>query len=155
LLRAVLEINYDQRKRVIQKLRDILGGFRGKTIGILGLAYKPNTDDMRGAPSIEIIHMLQHEGAQIKAYDPQALGTAKRILTDVEYGENVYAVAEDADALILVTEWNEFKQLDMMRIKETMRQPILLDGRNIYDPRRMKEMGFTYRGMGRGYNEAV
>ncbi len=155
LLRAVMEINFDQRKRVIQKLRDILGGFRGTTIGILGLAYKPNTDDMRGAPSIEIIHMLQHEGAQVKAYDPQAVETAKRILADVEYCETPYAVAEGADALILMTEWNEFNHLDMMRIKETMRQPILLDGRNIYDPRRMREMGFTYRGMGRGYDEAV
>lgn len=155
LLRAVMEINYDQRKRVIQKLRDILGGFRGKTIGILGLAFKPNTDDMRDAPSIEIIHMLQHEGAEIKAYDPQAVETAKRILTDVTYCQNPYAVAEDADALILMTEWNEFNHLDMMRIKETMRQPVLLDGRNIYDPRRMKEMGFTFRGMGRGYDEAV
>lgn len=155
LLRAVTEINYDQRKRVIQKLRDMLGGFRGKTIGILGLAFKPNTDDMRDAPSIEIIHMLQHEGAQIKAYDPQAMETAKRLLTDVNYCENPYAVAEDADALILVTEWNEFKQLDMMRIKSSMRQPVLLDGRNIYDPRRMQEMGFIHRGMGRGYNEVL
>ncbi|MGA9350153.1 MAG: UDP-glucose/GDP-mannose dehydrogenase family protein [Anaerolineae bacterium] len=155
LLRAVMEINYDQRKRVIQKLRDILGGFRGKTIGILGLAFKPNTDDMRDAPSIEIIHMLQHEGAQIKAYDPQAMETARRLLTNVNYCENPYAVAEDADALILVTEWNEFKQLDMMRIKSSMRQPVLLDGRNIYDPSRMKEMDFIHRGMGRGYNEAV
>jgi len=155
LLRAVMEINYDQRKRVIQKLRNILGGFRGKTIGILGLAFKPNTDDMRNAPSIEIIHMLQHEGARIKAYDPQAMETAKRILTDVTYCEDPYEVAKDADALILVTEWNEFNHLDMMRIKETMRQPVLLDGRNIYDPRRMKEMGFIYRGMGRGYDDAV
>ena len=110
---------------------------------------------MRGAPSIEIIHMLQHEGAHIKAYDPQAVGTARRILTDVEYCENAYVVAKDADALILVTEWNEFKQLDMMRIKESMRQPILLDGRNIYNPRSLKEIGFIHRGMGRGYNEAV
>jgi len=155
LLRAVMEINYDQRKKVIQKLRDILGGFRGKTIGILGLAFKPNTDDMRDAPSIEIIHMLQHEGAQIKAYDPQAIDTARRLLTNVTYCESPYAVAEDADALILMTEWNEFKQLDMMRIKSSMRQPVLLDGRNIYDPNRMKEMGFIHRGMGRGYNGAV
>ncbi len=155
LLRAVMEINYDQRKRVIQKLRDILGSFRGKTIGILGLAFKPNTDDMRDAPSIEIIHMLQHEGAQIKAYDPQAMETAKRILTNVTYCENPYEVAEGADALVLVTEWNEFKQLDMLRIKETMLQPVILDGRNIYDPKRMKEMGFIFRGMGRGYNDVV
>jgi len=153
LLRAVMEINYDQRKRVIQKLRDILGGFRGKTVGVLGLAFKPNTDDMRDAPSIEIIHMLQHEGAQVKAYDPVAIETAKRVLKDITYCQNAYEVAEGADALILVTEWNEFKQLDMARIKESMRQPVLLDGRNIYDPAKMKELGFIYRGVGRGYNE--
>jgi UDPglucose 6-dehydrogenase len=152
LLRAVLEINYDQRKRVVTKLRDIMGGFRGKTIGILGLAFKPNTDDMRDAPSISIIRLLQNEGAVVKAYDPVAVETAQRVLDDVEYCPNPYAVAQDADALMLVTEWNEFKQLDMRRVKSLMRQPVLIDGRNIYDPTRMRELGFTYRGMGRGYN---
>lgn len=152
LLRAVLEINYDQRKRVVTKLRDILGGFRGKTIGVLGLAFKPNTDDMRDAPSISIIRLLQNEGAIVKAYDPVAMSIARRILPDVEYCSDPYAVAQDADAIILVTEWNEFKQLDMKRIKSLMRRPVLIDGRNIYDPARMRELGFTYRGMGRGYN---
>jgi len=153
LLRAVMEINYDQRKRLISKLRNLLGSFRGKTIGILGLAFKPNTDDMREAPSIEIIHMLQHEGAVVKAYDPAAMETAKRVLDGVIYCDSPYRVAEEADALILVTEWNEFKQLDMTRIRDSMRQPILFDGRNIYDPRKMRELGFIYRGVGRGYNE--
>jgi UDPglucose 6-dehydrogenase len=152
MLRAVMEINYDQRKRVIQKLREILGNFRGKTIGILGLSFKPNTDDMRDAPSIEIIHMLQHEGAQVKAYDPVAMNNARKILNNVTYCDNPYEVAEGADALILVTEWNEFKQLDMARIARSMRQRVLFDGRNIYEPEKMRELGFIYRGVGRGYN---
>jgi UDPglucose 6-dehydrogenase len=152
ILRAVTHVNYDQRKRLIQKLRHILGGFRGKTIGLWGLAFKPNTDDMRDAPSISLVHMLQHEGATIKAYDPQARENAERLLADVVFCSDPYRVAEGVDALILVTEWNEFKQLDMGRVKSLMREPVLIDGRNIYDPERMTRMGFTYRGMGRGYN---
>jgi len=154
LLRAVMEINHDQRLRVIQRLREILGTLREKTIGVLGLAFKPNTDDMREAPSIEIVHLLQHEGARIKAYDPAAMENAKRILGDITYCASPYEVAEGSDALIVVTEWNEFKQLDMARVKASMRQPVLIDGRNIYDPKRMRELGFIYRGIGRGYNEA-
>ncbi len=153
LLRAVMEINYDQRKRAVTKLRHILGGFRGKTVGILGLSFKPNTDDMRDAPSVEIIRLLQYEGAQVRAYDPVAMENAKRLLENVTFCNDPYEVAEGADALILVTEWNEFKQLDMARIRDLMKRPVLIDGRNIYDPRRMRELGFTYRGMGRGYDE--
>jgi len=150
MLRAVMEINQDQRKRVIQKLREVTGTFRGKTIGVLGLSFKPNTDDMRDAPSIEIIHMLQHEGAQVKAYDPVAMNNAKKIMPNLTYCDSPYAVADGADGLVLVTEWNEFKQLDMGRIAKSMRQPVLFDGRNIYDPDKMKAAGFTYRGIGRG-----
>jgi UDPglucose 6-dehydrogenase len=152
ILRAASHVNYDQRKRLIQKLRHILGGFRGKTIGLWGLAFKPNTDDMRDAPSISLVSMLQHEGATIKAYDPQAQENAQRLLEDVTFCEDPYQVAEGVDGLILVTEWNEFKQLDMARVKSLMRQPVLVDGRNVYDPKRLTGMGFTYRGMGRGYN---
>ena len=152
ILRAAMHVNYDQRKRLIQKLRDILGGFRGKTVGLLGLAFKPNTDDMRDAPSISLIHMIQHEGATVKAYDPEAQENATQLFEDVVFCDNPYQVAEGADALILVTEWNEFKQLDMARVKSLMRSAVLIDGRNIYDPKRMAEMGFVYRGVGRGYN---
>ena len=152
MLRAVMEINYDQRKRVIQKLREILVSFRGKTVGLLGLSFKPNTDDMRDAPSIELAHMLLHEGARVKAYDPVAMNNAKKILGDIVYCDNPYAVAEGADALILVSEWNEFKQLDMQRISKSMRQAVLFDARNIYDPAKMKTLGFNYRGIGRGYD---
>jgi UDPglucose 6-dehydrogenase len=152
MLRAVMEINYDQRKRVIQKLREILGPFRGKTIGILGLSFKPNTDDMRDAPSIEIIHMLQHEGARVRAYDPVAMNNARSVIEQVVYCDSAYDVADGADALILVTEWNEFKQLDMARIARSMRQRVLFDGRNIYDPVKLRALGFVYRGIGRAYD---
>jgi UDPglucose 6-dehydrogenase len=154
MLRAVMEINYDQRKRFVTKLRHIVGGFRGKTVGVLGLSFKPNTDDMRDAPSAEIINLLLYEGATVKGYDPVAMENARRVLGDsIIYGKDPYEVAEGADALMLVAEWNEFKQLDMGRIKGLMRQSVLLDGRNIYDPQHMRELGFTYRGMGRGYDE--
>jgi len=155
MLRAVMEINYDQRKRFVTKLRHILGGFRGKTVGVLGLSFKPNTDDMRDAPSVEIINLLLYEGAEVKAYDPVAVENAQRVLGDsITYCKDPYEVAEGADALLLVAEWNEFKQLDMERIKGLMRQPVLMDGRNVYDPQRMRKLGFIYRGMGCGYDDS-
>jgi UDPglucose 6-dehydrogenase len=151
LLRAVMEINRDQRRLVVQKLRDLLSTLDEKIIGVLGLAFKPNTDDMRDAPAAEIIHLLQNEGACIKAYDPVAMEGAKGTLNDVIYCANPYEVAEGSDALVIMTEWNEFKHLAMPRIKEAMRQPILIDGRNMYDVGEMQKLGFVYRGMGRGY----
>jgi UDPglucose 6-dehydrogenase len=151
LLRAVMEINRDQRRLVVQKLRDLLSSLGEKVIGILGLAFKPNTDDMRDAPAVEIIHLLQNEGARIKAYDPVSMEVAKGVLNNVTYCTSAYEVAEGSDALVVMTEWNEFKHLDMARIKKAMRQPILIDGRNIYDLETMQSLGFVYRGMGRGY----
>ena len=151
LLRAVMEINRDQRRLVVQKLRELLGTLDEKVIGILGLAFKPNTDDMRDAPAVEIIHLLQNERARIKAYDPVAMEVAKGVLRDVTYCANAYEVAEDSDALVVMTEWNEFKHLAMPRIKEAMRQPIIIDGRNVYDVEEMQGLGFVYRGMGRGH----
>jgi UDPglucose 6-dehydrogenase len=156
MLRAVLEINTDQRKRAVTKVREILGGFRGKIIGVWGLSFKPNTDDMRDAPSVSIIRMLQNEGADVRAYDPVAAETARAILPALKTCDSPYSAAEEADAVFLLTEWNEFKQLDMARVRDLMRRPILLDGRNVYEPQQMREMGFIYRGMGRGYSgEAV
>ena len=152
MLRAVMEINTDQRKRVVTKVREILGGFRGKVIGVWGLSFKPSTDDLRNAPSVSIIRMLLNEGAHVRAYDPVAMENARQVLPKVVYCDSPYVAVEDADAALLLTEWNEFKQLDMVRVRDLMRQPILLDGRNVYDPQRMKEMGFIYRGMGRGYS---
>ena len=151
LLRAVMEINTDQRRAVVRKLEEALGSLRGKTVGLLGLAFKPNTDDMREAPSAHIARMLQTAGARVRAYDPVAMRAAARVVPGVELAENVYALVEGCDALIVVTEWNEFKNLDLARIRESMKQPVLIDGRNIYDPTVMKELGFYYRGVGRGY----
>jgi UDPglucose 6-dehydrogenase len=150
LLRAVIEINRDQRRRIVQSLRQSLGTLHGKTIGILGLAFKPDTDDMREAPAVEIIHLLQNEGASVRAFDPVAMDRARETMTSVTYCEDAYELAEGADGLVVVTDWNEFKHLDMARIKGSMNEPVLVDGRNIYEPQRMEELGFIYRGIGRG-----
>ena len=151
LLRAVLDINADQRRSVVQKLRELLGGLDERIVGLLGLAFKPNTDDMRDAPAVEVAHLLMHEGARLKAYDPVAMENARRVLPEVTFCADPYQVAEGSDALIVVTEWNEFKNLDLVRIHKAMRRPVLIDGRNIYEPARMAALGFTYRGIGRGY----
>ncbi len=150
MLQAVMEINRNQRRRAIMKLRKALRSLNDKTIGILGISFKPNTDDIRDAAAIEIIHLLQNEGAHIRAYDPQAMENASKTLKNVTLCENPYQVAEKADALILATEWNEFKQLDFGKIKELMNQPVILDGRNLWDAKSMKDLGFTYMGVGRG-----
>ena len=149
LLRAIMEINRDQRRRVVQKLRDVLGSLLDKQIGVLGLAFKPNTDDIRESPAVEIIHLLQHEGAAIKAYDPVAHENARRVLQDVTFCQDAHEAAQGSDALVVLTEWNEFKHLDMPAIKSLMRQPVLIDGRNMYDVADMEKLGFIYRGIGR------
>lgn len=152
LLRAVMDINHDQRLYVVRKLRRVLGDLAGKVVGLLGLSFKPNTDDIRQAPSLEIIHLLQNERAEVKAYDPAAMDKAREVLDGVVCCGSPYELAEGCDALVVVTEWNEFRHLDKVRIKSLMRQPVVIDGRNIYDPDEMKAAGFTYRGIGRGYN---
>lgn len=150
LLRAVMEINRDVRRSFIAKLRGALGSLDGRTVGILGLAFKPNTDDLRDAPALELIHLLQHEGAQTRAYDPAAIGNARPLLNqNVYFARDPYDLAVGCDAVALVTEWNEFKELDMGRLRGLMRSPVLLDGRNIYDPDEMTRIGFQYFGMGR------
>ncbi len=151
LLRAVIEINREMRRQVLGKLRELIGSVRGKTIALWGLAFKPNTDDVREAASLDIIHLLQSEGARIRAYDPVAIDNARRAVKDVTFCSDAYSTADGADALVLVTEWNEFKQLDLARVAASMKRRVLVDGRNIYDPDRMRELGFEYRGVGRGY----
>ena len=149
LLNAVMEINRDQRRRAVEKLRECLGTLRNQVVGLLGLAFKPNTDDLREAPSLEIAALLMERGAQVRAYDPAAGNRAKTLLPEIEYRRDAYAVARGADGLIVVTEWNEFRNLDLARIKRSMRRPVIVDGRNIYEPARMRELGFVYQGMGR------
>jgi UDPglucose 6-dehydrogenase len=150
LLQAVMEINRNQRRRVILKLRRALGSLNEKIVGVLGLSFKPNTDDIRDSASLEIIHLLKNEGASVRAYDPQAMDNAKKLLKNVTFCENPYQVAEGADALLLATEWNEFKQIDFNEIMKTLRQPIILDGRNLWDAEYLKSLGYMYIGIGRG-----
>ena len=152
LLNAVMEINNDRRPMAINRLNEMLGSLSGKTVGILGLSFKPNTDDMRDAPSIDIAQGLQSQGASVRAYDPVAMDVAKDALVGVEMASDPYILAENCDALMVLTEWNEFKQLDLERINQLMRTPVIFDGRNIYDPGVMQQLGFQYRGFGRGYN---
>ena len=152
LLRAVMDINQDQRRLIVAKTREMLGELDGKRVGLFGLAFKPNTDDMRDAPAIEIAQMLQAGGASVQGYDPVAMVVAARHMPGVRLCEDAYEAAAGADAVIICTEWNEFKQLNLDRLKQTMRQPIIIDGRNIYDPALAERAGFRYRGMGRGYN---
>ena len=150
LLQAVMDINHNQRRRAVMKLRKALGTLDDKVIGVLGIAFKPNTDDIREAPALDIIHLMQNEGAIIRAYDPQAMDNARSILKKTTLCEGPYQVAEGADALVLATEWNEFKQLDFGKIKASMRGSIILDGRNLWDGETLRALGFTYFGMGRG-----
>ena len=149
LLKSVEEINEMQRFNFIRKVEKALWIVKGKNIGVLGLAFKPNTDDMRSAPSIEIINTLKHEGAIIKAYDPKAEEKAKELIEGIEYCNNPYEVAENADALLILTEWKEFSDLDLNKIKNLMRNKIIIDGRNMFDPVKMKQIGFKYISMGR------
>jgi UDPglucose 6-dehydrogenase len=149
LLHAVSDINRDQRMLVIDKLRECLDELPNRVIGLLGLAFKPNTDDMRDAPSVDIARVLLAAGAEVRAYDPAAIERSRLLMPEVEYLKDAYAVAAGADAIVLITEWNEFRQLDMARVKQVMRRPVIVDGRNIYDPEAMRGLGFTYRGIGR------
>ncbi len=150
LLRSVLKVNQRQPQVVVEKLKRLLGSLSGKTVGILGLSFKPDSDDMRQASSLSLIPLLQEQGCQVNAYDPVAMKAAVKLLPTVTYCADAYEVATGSDALILVTEWDEFKDLDMRRLSSLMNYPILVDGRNFYDPEEMVQAGFVYEGVGRG-----
>jgi len=149
LLKEVQRINAEQMERFVKKLEDTLWVLRGKTIGVLGLAFKQNTDDVRQSPAIDLCHRLIREGATLKVYDPQAMEKARAILTGVEYVSDMNLVADGCDALVIATEWPQFAQVDFARARKVMRTPILLDGRNLLDPARMEELGFIYKSIGR------
>lgn len=150
LLKSVDEINQDANLRFIQEVRrSYPEGLENKKVAVWGLAFKPNTDDMREAPSVKIISALQHDGAKIYAYDPVAEKNASAILSDVSYTQDAYDAVKNADVLIILTEWNEFLQIDLKKVKKLMKQPIIIDGRNIYDPAKIKRLGFVYKSVGR------
>jgi UDPglucose 6-dehydrogenase len=146
---AVIEVNRRQRRAMLPKIENLVGDLKNKTIAVLGLAFKPETDDMREAPAADIISGLLECGARVRAYDPAAMSEAQKILPGVEYAEDEYAAVSDADALVFVTEWNQFRALDMARIRDLMKSPKIADLRNIYDPSDMRELGFDYVGVGR------
>jgi len=149
ILDSVIRVNEEQKKRMVVKIQEKVGDLRGKTIGILGLSFKPNTNDIRESSSMVIIGDLLAMGAKVKAFDPAAMDEAKAVLPEVEYGRDPYDVAKGSDALVLVTEWNQFRRLDLQRIKTLLKTPIFIDLRNVYDPDQMKRLGFNYCGVGR------
>ncbi len=150
IVETVAAVN-DQRKRAMaRKVIAVCGGnVRGSTIAVLGLTFKPNTDDMREAPSIALITALQDAGAKVRAYDPEGMKQARGVLENVEYAENAYSCIDGADALVIVTEWDAFRALDLQRVKSLLKRPILVDLRNIYRPADMARHGFTYVSVGR------
>lgn len=149
LLKTVKDINQQQKYFFLSKLKDSLWIIKDKAIGVLGLSFKPDTDDIRNAPSIDIIRALDMEGAKLKVYDPQAMQKARELLPGVRFCKDAYQACRDCDCLIILTEWDEFKQLDFARIKKLLKRRIIVDGRNIYDPQMMKKLGFTYISIGR------
>ena len=149
LLKEVQQINAGQMDRFVKKISDTLWVLKDKTIGVLGLAFKQNTDDIRTSPAIELCQRLQKEGAHLRVHDPKAMEKAKAVLKDVTFVEDMNAVAEGCDALVIATEWEEFKKLDLERARKVLTHPIMFDGRNLFDPAEMERMGFIYKSIGR------
>jgi UDPglucose 6-dehydrogenase len=154
LVETVIDVNEAQRGRMVTKILGALGldesaSLQGTTLGVLGLAFKPDTDDVRESPAVAIVEQLARRGARIQAYDPAAMEQARAILPDLVYRPDAYSVAEGADAVVLITEWNQFRNLDLSRMKSLMRRPILVDLRNVYEPERVKALGLAYQGVGR------
>ncbi len=149
LLKNVQDINEGQKMWIIKKIEEELWNLKGKTIALLGLAFKPNTDDMRFAPSIDIIKALKTLGAKIKAYDPISMDNAKQVIKGIEFTKNPYQCVKNADCICLITEWDEFKKLDFKKVLTLVKHPIIIDGRNLYNPAKMRKLGFTYKSLGR------
>jgi UDPglucose 6-dehydrogenase len=150
IVEQVIEVNNARKKRMARKVIDFCGGsVKGLTVGVLGLTFKPNTDDMRDAPSLDIVPALQAGGAKIVAFDPEGMAEAGRVLKDITFTKTAYEAAFEADVLVVITEWHEFRGLDPRRIKQVMRQPRIVDLRNIFNPEEMRGLGFTYEGVGR------
>jgi UDPglucose 6-dehydrogenase len=149
ILDAVITVNDEQKRRMVRKIIEKVGDLRGKTIGILGLSFKPNTNDIRESSSIVIIQGLLDLGANVKAFDPAAMEETKTVFPEIAYGKDAYDVAKGADALVLATEWNQFRRLDLQRLKGLLKNPVFIDLRNVYDPDQMRRMGFHYCGVGR------
>lgn len=149
ILKAARKVNEEQRALFVRKIEEALWIVKGKTIAVLGVSFKPNTDDMRSAPSVDIINSLKEDGAKIRAYDPQAMKKAKALIKGVSFCKDAYDAARGSDAILIVTEWHEFEIMDLVRVKKIMKSPLIIDGRNIFDPAKMKKLGFKYISIGR------
>jgi len=149
LLKGVISANKRQRELMVEKIKYHLKDLKGKTIAILGLAFKQNTDDIRKSPAIDIIKLLLKEGVKIRCFDPLAMENTRKILPNLTYCQDEYETANDSDALVIATEWNQFRNLDLLKIKKLLKTPILLDLRNLYEPTTLKSLGFIYEGVGR------
>ncbi len=149
IIEAVMEVNRQRIPRFIGRLHNVLGDLKGREIAVLGLSFKPDTEDVRESRSLELVQALLAEGARVRAYDPVAVPAARRVVRDVRYCSNAYEAADGADALVIATEWNEFKLLDLERMGDLLRQRIIFDGRNTYSPSEMKDLGFQYVSVGR------
>lgn len=146
---AVIDANEHQRKMMLPKIEKLVGGLSGKNIGVLGLSFKPETDDMRESPAIDIINSMMSRGAKVRAYDPVAMNEARQYIEGIEYASDEYDAIRDADALVIITEWNQFRALDMDKVRQLLKTPKIADLRNIYEPEDMRELGFEYIGVGR------
>jgi UDPglucose 6-dehydrogenase len=149
LLKGVISANKRQRELMVEKIKHHLGNLKGKTIAILGLAFKQNTDDIRQSPAIDIIKLLLKEGVNIKCFDPLAMDNTKKILPDLTYCQDEYDTARNSHVLVILTEWNQFRNIDLSKIKKLLKTPVLLDLRNLYEPEKVKKLGFVYEGIGR------
>ncbi len=149
IVQAVIEVNQHQARRMVEKIADAVGGVQGKRVAFLGLSFKPNTSDIRDSPAIGIIRELLAGGARVRAYDPVAMPDARQALPDIEYAEDTYDAALGCDALVIATEWNQFRNLDWERVKSALRSPVVVDLRNVCEPHHMKDLGFRYAGVGR------
>jgi len=156
IVESVIKVNQNQRGVMVEKIEKAVGSLEGKMIGILGLAFKPNTSDVRESPAIDIIQALLQKGAKVKAYDPEGMDEFKKAVNSINltYGMDAYAVVKGVDGLVILTEWNEFRNLDFKEVKKLMAQPLIIDLRNIYEPERMSELGYHYIGVGRGVTPA-
>jgi UDPglucose 6-dehydrogenase len=150
IVETVVSVNEGRKRRMVRKITDACGGsVAGKTVAVLGVTFKPNTDDMRDSPSLVIVPALQGEGARVRAFDPEGMREARKLLPGVEWCQDAYDAIAGADVMVVVTEWNEFRGLDLERARELMRRPLIVDLRNIFDPAQVAQAGFAYAGIGR------
>jgi UDPglucose 6-dehydrogenase len=150
IMRAVIEVNQLQKQRFVRKIKSSFGGdLAGRTLAVMGLSFKPNTDDLRDAPSLDVISMLLQYGAAVRAWDPVSGEKAAALLTGVYVTDDPYEALEGADAMLIVTEWQQVRELDLRKVRSILRQPYVFDGRNVFDPAQMRDAGFIYTGVGR------